>query len=79
MSEASRRAGRQAGRQYWPGKCKARLLCSALAAVEDTHGSEQMAVYEGDGLTDENCWGYPAREFSQAETEREGETEANLT
>lgn len=65
MSEASK------GRQYWPGKRKARLLCSALAAVEDTHGTEQMAVCEGDGLTDENCWGYPAREFSQAETERE--------
>lgn len=31
-----------------------------LAAVENTHGPEQMAVEEGDRLTDENCRGYPA-------------------
>lgn len=42
-----------------------------LAAVENTHGPEQMAVEEGDRLTDENCRGYPTWEFSQAETERE--------
>ncbi len=47
------------------------VLCSMLAAVENTHGPEQMAAEEGDRLTDENCRGYPTWEISQAESERE--------
>lgn len=59
---------RQAGRQCWPGK-HSTVLCSMLAAVENTHTPEQMVIEEGDRLTDENCRGYPTWEFSQAETE----------
>lgn len=51
------------------------VLCSMLAAVENTHRPEQMAAEKGDRLTDENCRGYPTWEFSQAEREKE----ANLT
>lgn len=66
---------RQAVRQCWPGK-HSTVLCSMLAAAENTHGPEQMAAEEGDGLTDKNCRGYPTWEFSQA---RVREREANLT
>lgn len=67
------KAGRQAGRQCWPGKHSA-VLCSMLAAAENTHGAKQMAAEVGDGLTDENCRGYPTWEFSQAERQREKQT-----
>lgn len=59
------------GKQAGSAGLKSTVLCSMLAAVENTHGPEQMAVEEGDRLTDENGQGYPTWEFSQAETERE--------
>ena len=70
LRQGLREQGKQAGSQCWPGK-HGTVLCSMLAAAENTHGPKQMAAEEGDRLTDENCRGYPTWEFSQAEKERE--------
>lgn len=68
---------RQAGKQCWPGKHRT-MLCSMLAAAENTHRSKQMAAEEADRLTEENCWGYPTWEFSQAEREEKSEPTLDL-
>lgn len=69
VSKASRQ-------QCWPGK-HSTVLCSMLAAAENTHGPEQIAAEEGDRLKDENCWGYPTWDsVRQRLRERE---RANLT
>lgn len=68
---------KQAGRHCWPGK-HSTVLCSMLAAAENTHRSEQMAEEEGDRLTDENCRGYPTWEISRAERKRERTANLNF-
>lgn len=47
------------------------VLCSLLAAADNTRGPEQMAAEEGDKLTDENCRGCPSWELREAEREKE--------
>lgn len=67
MSKASRQAGRQAGSAGLESTARCCVVCWQL---RKTHRPEQMAAEEGDRLTDENCWGYPTWEFSQAEREK---------
>lgn len=63
MSEAGRPA-------VLAWKAQRGVLCSMLAAVENTHGPEQMAVEEGDGA---NRRELPGISYMGVQSGRDGE------